>query len=273
MGVTGLFGTTQYIGLVNEGRDILISRIDANTSYLKLGTGNANNSTSQLLFYNNGLLPTTVTGSITRNAGANGTFIIANAGTGSFQITQNGVSSLVINNIGDTAMNDITGTSLGVTGNIACARIGVGNGTTAAPGIYFTADGSTNTGIYRPAEDTIAFSTGNIARMTIDNTGVGIGAGYYFRNKEFVHIESLASTAARGLGATPQIVIVSMAGGSPNGGIFWCVGTTVTQIAGAGIATTNTGTTYALYWSGTEFVFQNKTAGAISVGLFSFARG
>jgi|GEM_PF-3295024 len=51
--------------------------------------------------------------------------------------------------------------------------IAMDNGTAAAPGLYFGAD--TNTGLYRPAADTVGIATGGVERLRIDANGaVGI---------------------------------------------------------------------------------------------------
>jgi hypothetical protein len=66
-------------------------------------------------------------------------------------------------------LNVGTGKTLTVGGKLAAAA-----GTAAAPVITFTGD--TNTGIFSPAADTIAFSEGGVESMRIDSSGnVGIG--------------------------------------------------------------------------------------------------
>ena len=61
------------------------------------------------------------------------------------------------------------GTTLGVTGVSTFAA-----GTAALPAL--TTTGDTNTGIYYPAADTFAVSTGGVERYRVDSTGLGIGA-------------------------------------------------------------------------------------------------
>jgi len=46
------------------------------------------------------------------------------------------------------------------------------DGTAAAPGITFWSDASTNTGIFRPSEDTLGFTTAGTERMRITNSGI-----------------------------------------------------------------------------------------------------
>ena len=61
------------------------------------------------------------------------------------------------------------GTTLGVTGVSTFAA-----GTALLPAL--TTTGDTNTGIYYPAADTFAVTTGGVERYRVDSTGLGIGA-------------------------------------------------------------------------------------------------
>ena len=57
---------------------------------------------------------------------------------------------------------------------VDAAAVSVGAGTVSAPGLTFSGD--TNTGIYSPAADTIAFTEGGVEAMRLDANGnVGIG--------------------------------------------------------------------------------------------------
>jgi len=73
-----------------------------------------------------------------------------------------------------TTSGAITGGSFTSGGNLSAAISRVGNGTVGAPSYSFLSD--TNTGIYRPAEDTLVFVEGGAEAMRIDSSGnVGIG--------------------------------------------------------------------------------------------------
>jgi hypothetical protein len=57
---------------------------------------------------------------------------------------------------------------LNVTGDLMTGALGIIAGTDAAPGLYFSGD--TNTGIYSPAADTLAFVEGGVEAMRIDSS-------------------------------------------------------------------------------------------------------
>ena len=62
------------------------------------------------------------------------------------------------------------GAAIETTGNATCDRAVAGIGSAAAPSFTFTGDG--NTGMFRPAAETIAFATNGVEKMRIDSGGV-----------------------------------------------------------------------------------------------------
>lgn len=56
-----------------------------------------------------------------------------------------------------------------ISGDTMTGALGIIAGTVAAPGVFFSGD--TNTGIYSPGADTIAFSEGGVEAMRIDSSG------------------------------------------------------------------------------------------------------
>ena len=73
-------------------------------------------------------------------------------------------SNIISGNINSSGTNTFSGSNV----------MSFGAGTSASPSIYFASD--TNTGIFSPAADTIAFAEGGAEAMRIDSSGnVGIG--------------------------------------------------------------------------------------------------
>ena len=97
--------------------------------------------------------------------------------------------TIVDQTVGVTQVGEIglTGPT-GPTGTVSAA----GDGTAAAPGIAFASD--TDTGVWRPAANTLAFSTGGVERARI-NPGGELGIGTTSTGPK-VHVYD-ASTAAR----------------------------------------------------------------------------
>jgi len=105
--------------------------------------------------------------------GVTGTLPVANGGTG---ITSfgTGVATALGINTGSTGAFVVNGGAGAFTTLSATGVTTVQAGTVSAPAI--TTSGDTNTGIFFPAADTIAFSEGGVEAMRLDSSGnVGIG--------------------------------------------------------------------------------------------------
>lgn len=112
----------------------------------------------------------TITGTATINVANVTTFspAITNAQLANSAITiGNTATSLggTITTINNTTLVNTTISS----GNVTATTVSVAAGTVSAPSITFTGD--TNTGIYSPAADTIAFTEGGVEAMRIDSSG------------------------------------------------------------------------------------------------------
>jgi hypothetical protein len=93
-----------------------------------------------------------------------GTLAVANGGTG--VTTSTGTGSVVLSN-SPTLVTPVLGAA-------SATSVTAALGSVTAPSFTFTGD--TNTGIWSPAADTIAFSEGGVEAMRIDSSGnVGIG--------------------------------------------------------------------------------------------------
>jgi hypothetical protein len=97
------------------------------------------------------------------------------------QLDQNFATAITLGNtavyLGNTttSLGNVTLTNVTISsGNVSVSTATVGAGSNTAPSI--TTTGDTNTGIFFPAADTIAFSEGGVESMRIDSSGnVGIG--------------------------------------------------------------------------------------------------
>jgi hypothetical protein len=106
------------------------------------------------------------------------------AGTEVLPIVQSGTTDQVsvanltagrtVNGAAFTATGTVSGATLTASGTVSGATVNVGAGTVSAPSISPTGD--SNTGVFFPAADTIAFTEGGVEAMRLDASGnVGIG--------------------------------------------------------------------------------------------------
>jgi len=103
-------------------------------------------------------------GTVSLTTEVSGTLPVANGGTG--VTTSTGTSSVVLSN-SPTLVTPTLGAA-------SATSIATGLGAVGTPAHTFTGD--TNTGMWSPAADTIAFSGGGVEAMRIDSSGnVGIG--------------------------------------------------------------------------------------------------
>jgi len=90
--------------------------------------------------------------------------IIGNSGGLGLIFNTNSAERMRITSDGDVQIGNVAGAKLSISGSV-----GTTNGTAALPTHTFYSD--LNTGMYRAAADTLAFSTGGTERMRIDSSG------------------------------------------------------------------------------------------------------
>lgn len=160
-------GTGTSVGLnVGSGKTLTISGTVNGTS--KTGTGNVVLATSPTLTTPNLGTPSAVTltnaTGLPLTTGVTGTLPVANGGTG--VTTSTGTGSVVLSN-----SPTLVTPTLGVA---SATSIATGKGTVGAVAYGFTTN--TNTGMWSPSSDAIAFSTAGSERFRVDSSGnVGIG--------------------------------------------------------------------------------------------------
>ena len=106
------------------------------------------------------------TGNVTANVANTTTSTITNLSSGNVTITGGTISNVTLDNV---TVDVETFSNITINGTATFSA-----GTVSAPAL--TTTGDTNTGIYFPAADTIAFTEGGVESMRIDSSGnVGIG--------------------------------------------------------------------------------------------------
>jgi hypothetical protein len=138
--------------------------------------------------------PITTSGTLTLG----GTLAVANGGTG--VTTSTGTGSVVLSN-SPTLVTPVLGAA-------SATSIANALGSASTPSYTFTGD--TNTGIFSPAADTIAFSEGGVESMRIDasgNVGIGVTPVTWFGNSKVLQIGS--GGALEGRTNLPNLVQLS----------------------------------------------------------------
>ncbi len=194
---------------------------------------------------------------VTDSGGANPTTVLKVTGNGSagqtvmlIENTSPGLSLRVNDSAGDGTpfiIDDTGNVGIKTAGPLSNDLTIASNGSAASPVISFGSTADPNTGIYHPAADQLAFTTGGSEAMRIDTTGfVGVNKS---NPSARLHVASGA------LGTTPVMRLESNAGdadifiynNTPEGNITGAIGdVAIDQSAGAGnmyVKTTASGNT------------------------------
>jgi hypothetical protein len=138
------------------------------------------------------------------------------------------------------------GTTLGVTGVSTFAA-----GTALLPAL--TTTGDTNTGIYYPAADTFAVTTGGTERYRVDSTGLGIGTTAAQKLTVLTNIGISATTAAA---ADDRLIFTeNMASANLGSQIVWKTASSGNAYASIGITNGAAGNTGTLIFSTSSSIF------------------
>ena len=192
-------GTGTSVGLnVGTGKTLTISGTVNGTS--KTGTGNVVLATSPTLTTPNLGTPSAVTltnaTGLPLTTGVTGTLPVANGGTG--VTTSTGTGSVVLSN-----SPTLVTPTLGVA---SATSIATGKGTVGNVAYGFVTN--TNTGMWSPSSDAIAFSTAGSERLRVDSSGnVGVGTASPGARLE---------TSVTSNGATAEVLRLSNAGVGAN---------------------------------------------------------
>jgi hypothetical protein len=278
-------GTVTAAGLHNliDGTDIYQALITDQTNLTSVGSGDelliadadltANDAPRAVTV--NELFEDALTISTYTNANINnisygtstGTRLIANNASITTGTIPNLTSSTA--NITNGTIQTLTSSTATITGGInstsgtiptlvATTLITTGTGTAATPAIVPTGD--TNTGIFFPAADTIAFTDGGSEAMRIDSIGqIGVGTASPSGRLEVSSVEISGQTGAQCV--FPRAVTVGFAGGS-----YGAIGYNLDYRNGTnnntGVKYLITDTISQLDFENGGFIFRNAPSGA-----------
>lgn len=198
-------------------------------------------------------MPSIISAGTTANTGLNltadtsGNLVFQTNGNTTAMTIDTSQNVTFANNV--TYTGTITATNLVASANSNAATFTSGLGNASAPAFRFTGD--TNTGIFSPTADTIAFTEGGVESMRIDSSGnVGIGVTSpaqkldisgsarltFAGGNNYVEFESASNYVGRNSSGN---MILNAAGG--NNVLQSIGGTTITQATGAGLFQFNSG--------------------------------
>jgi len=207
--------TPQLGGNLDVNGNSIVSTSNANITLAPDGTGDVVLSADTVKIGDsnaNATITTDGTGDLilnTNSGSSSGSITIKDGANGDIEILPNGTGVVKLDGLSYPTADGTSNQALVTNGSgvLSFATVGgsFADGTASSPSITFTDD--TNTGIFRPTADTIAFTEGGTEAMRIKSNGnVSIKNSSGFGNLSVTNRMQFFNTASDGVGAVNSVI-------------------------------------------------------------------